>query len=72
MIVKLREPLKWQRFESNIHAVKAIRLNVDFLFETKRGWQQGHKGQWLIEIGESMRCAIDDESFQRQYKPAED
>ena len=68
MIVKLREPLAWERYESHSKLVRAIRINEDFLYETSRGYMQGRKGQWLIEHGESVRFAIDDESFKRQFR----
>ncbi len=72
MIVKLLEPFEWQRFASKKYEIKAVRMKEDFYFETARGWNQGHKGQWLIECGEALRFAIDDESFKRQYVPAKD
>jgi hypothetical protein len=72
MIVKLREPLKWKKFKANAKDILAIQMREDFMFETKNGWEKGYKGQWLVEIGENMRFVIDDESFKRQYRPAEE
>lgn len=47
-----------------------MRMIDDFLFETQHGWIQGHKGQWLVELGEGLRCHLDDEAFTRTYRPA--
>lgn len=46
-----------------------MRINEDFLYETHHGWVQGHKGQWLVELGEGIRCNLDHESFSRIYQP---
>ncbi len=72
MIVKLREEMDFKLYRNNGNRIKAIRMLEDFMFETCYGWQKGFKGQWLIECGEDMRCAIDDESFRRQYALVED
>ncbi len=67
MIVKMRQPLEWERFDCKTHEVLAIKMTEDFLYETPTGFINGFIGQWLIEHGENMRRAIDDEAFQRQY-----
>ncbi len=67
MIIKLRQEMDWGNYESTGRVIRAIRLLDDFLYETCHGWVQGYKGQWLIECGESMRCALDDEAFRRHY-----
>lgn len=41
----------------------------DFLYETPQGWIQGYKGQWLVELGEGLRCNLDQEAFLRNYNP---
>ncbi len=71
MIYKLRQPLNGKTFTRSDMTVIAIRVKEDFMFETKRGWQQGYKGQWLVECGEDMRCAMDDEAFRRHYTDSE-
>lgn len=72
MIIKLHQQLPWKRFKSTRQIVGAVRMKEDFMFESRLGWQQGFKGQWLLECGEGMRCAIDDQAFSRQYKPTGD
>jgi hypothetical protein len=67
MIVKLHEPLLVTQYRNRCHDVIALRMTEDFMYETSRGWQQGYKGQWLVEYGEGLRAAIDNESFVRQY-----
>ncbi len=67
MIVKLGETLEWKTYRRKSEFVKAIQMPTDFMYETSHGWVQGYKGQWLVEIGERVRYAIDHESFNRTY-----
>lgn len=71
MIVKLAQSFNGELFKKKSRVVSAKRINEDFLYETQHGWVQGHKGQWLVEIGERLRCNLDNEAFVRCYKPAE-
>jgi hypothetical protein len=73
MIVKLGQPLEWAQFRSKQNVVKAIRItHDDFMYETKQGWMQGFRGQWLVEVGGYNRHACDDEHFNRLYIPMAD
>jgi hypothetical protein len=70
MIVKFGQSLDWLTYERKSKSVKALRMKEDFLFETQRGWVQGYKGQWLVELGEGLRCNLDHEAFSRTYIPS--
>lgn len=72
MIVKLRQEMPWQLYRRPDGIVNAVRMNTDFLYETKQGWVQGHRGQWLVELGESLRCNLDHEAFLRIYVPVQE
>ena len=71
VIVKLAQQLKWGAYKNQKREVKAIHMREDFLYETQQGWIQGHKGQWLVELGEHLRCNLDNEAFLRHYRPAQ-
>lgn len=71
MIIKLAQRLRGDKYHRRTKIVRAKRMNEDFLYETQQGWVQGHKGQWLVEIGERLRCNLDHEAFLRNYKPLE-
>jgi len=70
LIVKLGETLKWKSYKRRTHFVKAIQMKEDFLYETERGWVQGHKGQWLVESEERVRHAYDHPAFLRVHRAA--
>lgn len=72
MIVKMGESLLWEEYQKTTTVVRAIRLQEDFYYETRRGWVQGYKGQWLVELGEGLRVSLDHEAFERSYKPMKD
>ncbi len=72
MIFKLAQSFSGTTFQKNSRTVKAMRIvREDFMYETQHGWVQGYQGQWLVEIGERLRCNVDHEAFQRSYKPVE-
>ncbi len=72
MIVKLAEGLHGERYKRRSLVVTARRMKEDFIFETQQGWVKGFKGQWLVEIGEGLRCNLDHEAFLRSHKPVEE
>ncbi len=73
MIVKLAQSLRWSRHKRKSRVVRAFRFaHEDFIYETQAGWVKGHKGQWLVEIGEGLRCNLDNEAFLRCYAPIEE
>lgn len=71
MIFKLEQSFEGTRYKRRSRVVHARRMGQDFLYETQHGWVQGHKGQWLVEIGERLRCNLDNEAFLRCHKPVE-
>lgn len=72
MIIKLREGLHGETYQRKSRTVQAIRMTEDSLYETLQGWVKAHKGQWLVELGEDLRCSLDNEAFMRTYQPAKE
>ncbi len=67
MIVKMAESLDGSRYKKRSLEVTARRMIEGFLFETPNGWVQGYQGQWLVELGDRLRCNLDHEAFLRTY-----
>ncbi len=72
MIVKLRQDMAWRAYRKRSRLIKALRMADDFMYETSQGWVKGHHGQWLVELGEGLRCNLDNDAFTRQYEPVPD
>ena len=73
MIVKLGEELEWDFFVRRDKPVKAVKMREDFLVEThlQKGYLQGHRGDYCVEVAPEIRFPCSAEQFLGAYVPIE-
>jgi len=48
--------------------VMAKRMTDDFMVESGKGWDQGRRGDWLVQVEGDIWHAIEDAQFRRVYR----
>jgi hypothetical protein len=68
MIIKLTEHIDGEKhYLRNKRTVMAVRMKEDFMLETWIGWAQGRKGDWVVEIADTIRVPVSEAAFLKEY-----
>ena len=68
MIIKLTEHIPGElHYIRRKRSVKAVRMMEDFMLETWIGWAPGRKGDWIVEIADTIRIPVSEAAFLKEY-----
>lgn len=70
MIIKLTQEVPGQAsYVRRDRAIKAVEMQEDFMVETWIGWVQGRRGDYLVEICDTLRFPVSAAAFLKEYAP---